>query len=857
MEGGTTGLVSAQRRKFTSLLNLIVQFIGFNTDNGRYVFLSHKEHLILRDIYLRLLELLQSKTFCAMFQEDEFPDYPFLQSGMTTYFGKNSHTRLKMHPAGKQVYTYGGTDNTINVYDVASEQLVKVIEMPSAEGAEVSAIAFTPDGELLFAAASLRAVDSVFGVARIGDDHAWEEMTILCNIEISEMQVSREDAGLIYAVGLGSGLYFLRPDVLMDETKAQPVPTYAFNAAGHMALDEVSGQAFCTSQSNEEQEPETYDSVAICNLAPDEAAENLLPSILLSLANANGGARTGSDGLALRASDGEGGNGRLFVVVDGAADTKQLLTYAQPIDGSAQQPLATLLIEDTQVSLAYHPGVDRLLLAMEDGYRLQMVNPDGKETGVHRVPVQVQPVDIIVAGGKGPVFALNFISNTISVIPVDELDVSDLFLDQLTQYRSDVMKAFFGLGSELLQYLKDCFCHHLLVKCPTCEEDEEIYLATVEIRNNQIYNICNFDKRKYVKSFPTMEYWFSLVPIAPLVQSWIAKLCCTVLPDFFGKYEGNVIGQPQFGVGHQPAQASKIKASYARQGVQTYQRTDTKAIVRTQTKGLKFTGQLAGASVINMAEAGPRKVAGVKKQSLMKSPVNDAVKELEKNEVEVVGIQKYDSKKANTYMAAYIGTPQRIAPGSKVTLIQKDNKVMFYAVEKPAGPAEIKIPESTKAELKELENRKDELSDFSKVNSELERVSTQRSEVAEMSAVKTELTNLQAAKSAVEAELIAMRSQVDSVKVEREALAADITVLRKGLTELDTMSKNLKVEITKNRPVKEVSGVTAATDTQLRELGIRTVEELSVAKTRTLTAGGVKSTTAKKIIASARKKVTP
>jgi predicted flap endonuclease-1-like 5' DNA nuclease len=857
VEGGATGLVSTQRRKFTSLLNLIVQFVGFNKGNGSYVFLSHKEHLILRDIYLRLLELLQSKTFCAMFQEDEFPDYPFAESGMTTYFGKNSHTRARLHPDGERVYTYGGTDNTINVYDVASEQLIQVVEMPAAEGAEVSAIAFSPDGALLYAAAILREVDSVFGIARIGDDHAWEEMTILCNIEITEMQVSADDPGLIYALGRGTGLYFLRPDVLMDETKAQPVPTYAFNASGHMALDEVGGQAFCTSQSNAEEEPETYDSVAICNLAPDAAAENLSPSLVLSLADANGAARSGSDGLALRPADADGGNGRLFVVVDGAANTKQLLTYTRPIDGAAQQPMAVLSIEDTQVSLAYHSSTDRLLLAMEDGYRLQLVSSNGEQTEFVRIPVQIQPVDVIVDGRNGQVYALNFISNTISAIPANELNVSEAFLDQLTQYRSDVMKAFFGLAGELLQYLKDCFCHHLLVKCPTCGEDEAIYLATVEIRNNQIYNICNFDQRKYVKSFPTMEYWFSLIPIAPLVKSAIAKLCCAVLPDFFGQYEDDVIGQPQVGLGHQTAQAGFLKASYTRQGVQTYKRTDTKALVRTQTKGLKFTSQLAGASAVNMAEAAPRKTVGVRKQAFMNSPVNDAVKELEKNQVQVVGIQKYDSKKANTYMADYLSTPQRIEPGSKVTLYQKDNKVMFYAVEKPVSVEGVEIPESVKAELGQLESRKAALADFSQVNAELEMVQKQRSEVAEFEAVRTELTNLQAEKTSVEEELTAMKSEVDAVKAEREALAQDITTLKQGLTELDTMRKEISLEIAKDRPVKEVSGVGTAIDTELRELGIRTVGELAEADPRTLTATGrIKAGTAEKIIAGARKRLT-
>jgi len=857
VEGGSTGLVSIQRRKFTSLLNLIIQFIGVNTANGSYVFLSQKEHLILRDVYLRLLELLRSKTFCAMFQEDEFPAYPFADRGMTTYFGKNSHTRARLHPDGKRVYTYGGTDNTINVYDVESEQLIQVVEMPSAEGAEVSAIAFSPDGALLYAAASLRAVDSVFGLARIGDDHAWEEMTILCNIEITEMQVAANDPGLIYAVGRGTGLYFLRPELLMDETKAQPSPTYSFNAAGHMALDESRGQAFCTSQNNEEQEPATYDSVAICNLNPDAAAENLLPSQVLSLADANGAARTGSDGLALRPAGADGRNGRLYVVVGGAEQTKQLLTYTRPIDGSAQQPMAALSIEGTQVSLAFHTGADSLLLALEDGYRLQLVNANGEQTPTYRIPAQIQPVDVIVDDRSGQVYALNFISNTISVIPANELVVSDAFLDQLTRYRSEVMQAFFGLAGELLQYLKDCFCHHLLVKCPACGENEAIYLASVEIRNHQIYSICNFDLRRYVKSFPTVEYWFSLIPVAPLLKTLVAKLCCAVLPDIFGKYQDTVIGQPQAGMGHQTAQMGFLKASYTRQGVQTYKRTDTGALIRTQTKGLKFTGQLAGASIVNMAETGRIKSIGVKKQALMSSSVNDAVKELEKNQVEVVGVQQYDAKKANTYLAEYIGTPQRLEPGSQVTLYQKDDKVMFYAVEKPAAAPIAEIPSEVKAELDQLESRKAALADFSAVNAELERVEKQRLEVTELAATRTELAGLQETKTRLEAELTALNSQVDAVKTERETLEASLSTLREGLTELDTMRKEIQLEIAKDRPVKDVSGVGTAIDAQLREMGIRTVAELAAADEQTLTAtGSIKAGTAANIIAAARKQLT-
>ena len=67
--------VSMQRKKATSVLNLLIQL--FNQANGAYVFLSRKEHVILRTLYTNLRELLRSKTFCGMFRGDEFPAYPF------------------------------------------------------------------------------------------------------------------------------------------------------------------------------------------------------------------------------------------------------------------------------------------------------------------------------------------------------------------------------------------------------------------------------------------------------------------------------------------------------------------------------------------------------------------------------------------------------------------------------------------------------------------------------------------------------------------------------------------------------------------------------------------------------------
>ena len=870
VEGGAAGLVSVQRRKLTSLLNLILQF--WNTDNGGYVFLSYKEHLILRDIYLDLRRLLQSKTYCAMFRGDDFPDYPFRNRNATTFFGKNSHTRARLNTKVDRVYTYGGTDNTINIYDARKEELIKVLEMPSAEGAETSAIAFSPDGELLYAAAVVRGVDTVFGISRIGDDHKWEEMTILCDVRITEMAVSEDDKGLIYAVGLGRGLFYLRPALLMDETKARPEPTYKFNASGHMAIDPETRTAYCTvREAGDEDKPEPlpYNGVAICDLNPEAAEDGVAPPVM-DLIDANGQRREGEDGLAIRPAGNERKGGRLYIVTEGDKASKHLLTYFLPLNIEEPQPMAILNIENTHVALAYHTREDRLLLALEDGYRLRMVQRDGKGTQHFRIPVQIQPVDVIVHPKSGRTYALNFVSNTLTAIPAKELEVDERYLSDLAEYRNEILAAFYRLAGGLLQYLKDCFCHHLLVKCPDCGDDDVIYLATVEIRDRRIEKICNFDKRKYVKSFPTIDYWFSLIPIWKLLKEGVSRICCLAIPNIFDRYRETAIQKPSTGAMTHKASPNFIKAGTTRTGIRQYQRADFGAVWRNQAKGIQLTGKLAKDSAFQAADIGPLKKDGIRKQSLMDSAVPDAVKELEKNNIEVTAVKEYKPEMAGSHITQYLGTPQRIDPGGKVTLYQQDGKVMFYAMEEEEPAAVTGVSETTKAELAALERRKESLKDLSEVRAELAKVENRREDVARLTAVKTELSELQAEKASAASELAALKSQVESVRAERKeetqklaemdatrkAISDNISAMNSSLTELQSMHKEIRVEIAKDRPVGDVSGITPEVDSQLKEMGIRTVGELSKAKVESLTARlNLEADTANSIIESAKARI--
>ena len=872
VEGGSTGLVSAGRRKLTSLINLLIQLV--NAENGEFVFLSRKEHLILRDMYLRLRQLLQSKTFCAMFGDETFPDYPFDNTGMSTYFGKNSHTRAKMHPTDRHIYTYGGsgneTGNTINVYDIDSGQLIRVIEMPATEGAEISAITFSQNGNLLYATANVRDTDSIFGVSRINNDYTWEAMTIVCDVIITEMEMASDDPGLIYAIGRGKGLFFLRPDVLTDQTQTQPTPAYVFNAVGHMAIDPQTQQAYCTNLANSEGDPDHYDAIAVCQLDVDTDGDTgQTPQVRLTLVDNSGASREGSDGLALRfASGGDDirGSGNLYVVVDGVGSSadKNLLTYSLPLTAESR-PTASLSIEDTQVSLAYHRNRDLLILALEDGYRLQLVNPNGEATHTFRVPVQIQPVDVIVDPAQGHVYGLNYLSNTISVIPSKELDVNDNFLEELSEYRMAVLLAFYGLFSELLQYVKDCFCHLLLAKCPECTEQDVLYLATVEIRENKVYRICNFDVRKTVKTLPQLGYWFSLVPIWPLLKRAVSSFCCSILPDLFSAYQDTIIRRPGDGENQQRQATNVFKANTARRGVQSYQRTDIRAATRNQLKSFQFLGELAGDTTLDRV-INPQSKAGVRKQTLMQSSVNDASAELSRNNIEVVAVRDYDPKEAVGHATEYVRTPQRIPPGSKVTLYQKNGRVAFYAVERETTTV-TEIPEDVQAELAQFETRKATLANFTEIDAELARVETRRAGVSELDALKEELSTLQADRASAQEELAALRSQIESVQAaraaeeqrlvqldtQRAALATSLTELNQSILALADQQREIQLEIARSRPVSDIAGVNATTDRQLRNLGIRTVEELSLATPEDLTSRSrMSANTANSIINAAR-----
>lgn len=864
-------LVGPTQRRLTALLNLFIQVV--NPTNGRYVFLSRREHKILHSFYDRLRTLLQSKTFCAMYEGEDFPDYPFPETELSTIFGKGFHSRLRIHPKGDIAYTCAGTDNKIHVYDLKKEEMVEVLEMPAGEGAEVQDLAFSSDGKQLYAIAMLRGTDTVFGVADIArGKYEWRKVAVLCDIRLTTLAAPAKDTGLLYAIGRGAGLYFIDPERILEETKLRPDPKYAFNAVGHLVLDERRGFAYATANSGADPS-DTYDQVVALNVGSPPEGDNADPDKTVPLLDPTSEETlSGEDdialGIALR-----GHGGRLYVIADpgSGSSEKHLLAFDTP---HLSGPVSVLDLEDTAIRLAYHRPSQQLLVTLEDGYRLQVIDGDRGETAVPRHPVQISPIAVATEPRTDRVYVLNHISNTISVIPADELKTTEEFLDDLKAYRNAALLAFVRLLSGLLQYLKDCFCDHLLVKCPTCDEEDKLYLACVEIRANQVYKVCNFSKRKYVKSFPTVSYWLSLIPIMPLFKKALEKACCAVMPDLFDNLIAKYMVHEEPGA---PTAGKHVRSKQVREGIRFTKRTDFKGEFRSQQKTLNVYSKLAIDSVVNRLEASSLQKPGIRKSLLLGSQVDDARKHLQENGVIVDKVETYDRSQGAKNLVAFGKTPVRLTRGSKVTLYEQDGKVLFYALSEV--PRVAGVSEAVKVEIDALERRKASLRDMSEINVELVRVEARRADVKNLTSIRDELGILTEEKASIQQELARLREEIAGMKAERDALAEtgtlreqldlikseyqrlkvdreaegarltelktrkdtvveNLTALQENLREVSTMHRDLSLEVARDRPVKVVSGVTKEIDVYLRELEIRTVGELAEAKVSDLSKRG-------------------
>ncbi|HYI96160.1 MAG TPA: DUF6519 domain-containing protein [Bryobacteraceae bacterium] len=674
--------VGPTQKRLTALTNLAIQFVA--PDVGSYVYLSgdknapisEHEDTILRTFYDELRKRLQSATYCGMFDgARQFPPYPYSNLDVPTIFGKNFKTRLRVDPTGARGYTLG-VNNVINVFDLKKRQMVSELPFPAGSGAVVQDVAFSPDGAQLYAVANLNNRDTVFATADVkGLQHTWQsQTTVVCNVVLTTLMGRPSDASTVFAIGVGKGLYAFDP----KKVNATPDPLYPLKAFGHLVIDDAKAFAYVTS--NNTAATDQFNEVHALNLTKGVQSDSLIAL--------NGLVGKAGDDIAL-VPQSQFGPTQLFVtgILPGGSN-KQLLRFPTDIGNvppGAPQPID--LEENTTVRLAHNPVTNFLAISFEDSYRIKLFSPANKALETSRHPVQIQPVSLVFSERGNTAYVLNWGSNTITAMPAAYLNPRNQpDLQALVNYRSGVINAFLDLAGGFLQYLKDCFCDHLITKCPSdCDEEtaRDLFLACLTVKEGQVEKVCNFEKRKELHTIPKLEYWLSLVPIMPLIGRLFERICCSVLPSFFGRKSAP---QAAPAVANNPSTGfytKRFTGEKARSSVEFAQRTNFKQAAGRMVSHTLKSGQFF-AEAVSTPSTNALTQPQIGRSEIEGRHVDDARAKLEAAHVTVERVVKYDPAKAGENALRFNIAPANLAPGSSVTLVADEQGTVRYFV--PAAP---------------------------------------------------------------------------------------------------------------------------------------------------------------------------
>jgi hypothetical protein len=91
------------------------------------------------------------------------------------------------------------------------------------------------------------------------------------------------------------------------------------------------------------------------------------------------------------------------------------------------------------------------------------------------------------------------------------------------------------LTALLVDHVRDCICDGLMPPCPGDPCDDRIMLGCVEVRDDEIVEVCGWSGRRYAGSFPALAYWLS---VGPAIAWAICRFCCD--PRMFSRRGGRL-----------------------------------------------------------------------------------------------------------------------------------------------------------------------------------------------------------------------------------------------------------------------------------------------------------------------------
>lgn len=752
--------VTPGRRRLAAGLNLAIQIV--NARDGRFVWLSAEEHRLLIEFYDALRALLSSQTFCAMFDNARpVPEYPFGAGALTTAFGRALHTRLRLGPRSSLAYAVGDEDR-IDVFDLDTGEMTASLTFPGGVGVAVQDIAFSADGRQLFVVATLGA-DTLLAVADIaGGEHRFRPISVMRDVQLVTLGTAPALSNDLFAIGRGDGLFVFNP----DNPPSSPRPREAFNATGQLVLAETLDRGFATSRS--EGRPDRYDTITSFGLRGGGAVS--VP--IIDVAGAN---RTGTDDIEVALT---GNVAKLYVTVDPftSSGPKQVLAYdVRRGAATTAAPVGTTNIENTGIRLR-HAGGSFIAAALEDTYQLNLIDiatdevvtaPESVEP--FRIPVQIGPAALVLHRGGEQLAVLNSASRTITRVPLGFVDPSNpIDVEALAAYRDAMVAAFTDLAGGFLQYLKDCFCDHLLLDCPTCDDDDRVTLGCVSVRDNQVYRVCNFTRRRHVITFPKLGYWLSLVPVIPLLKLAVERFCCAVLPDLFGRFTPGPVAGARNRVAAQPIRRASVGL----------RRFDAAEIVRGVTSRLGFGRDLT-VDWLNSERAEPiARVSRLPQSDIVGQPVATATSRLDAAGAAVAEVRRYDPSVGLDNVLRFTRAPTRIDPGTRLVLYEDDAGIVRgYERVSAAAPAAGVPSEDVLALRTEVTRLREGIAAFEVTRAEL---ATTR---AELASAREEIARVEtgsaAALTARDAEIAALRATTDEHLRALDRIRVDLDTLRR------------------------------------------------------------------------------
>ena len=670
--------VSLARALLSSGINLLYPKLN---SAGSNPYISAAEGQQLEAFYYWLGALVTDTTLCSLTGDlPQFPQYFGSNSGMNTIFGKSLHTHLRLNAAVTGVaYTFG-SDQTIHVYDLTSGQLATVVSMNIPDGATgwiVQDATFSQDGSQIFAIATApNNTDSLFAVGNVnGLAIAWTAQSSVGALPFASLAIISENPTQLAASVPGQGLQIINVNGTTITATAGPT----CNAVGHLAVYNT----YLYASVNVPQ-PTTgllgvvnryalNDDNGGISLAPGPAPETTYTTANLPI--------TITDDIVIYPDYDNGNyNNKLIwmsiTVTPPAGAVKQLLTYDVASDET--QSLSSVSLEVvTTTRLVADATRQSLMATFEDQCTIQEFTGSPRQyTMAQYAPSEVNPTSIAFtqdASGSTDLLVLNSTASTVLQINGNVQPFSQY--DALQTYRTQVIAAYKTLLLTLLQSLKDSFCNLLLLGPPACNQAQGagVSLGCITIKGGSVVKICDLEGRKYVKTFPGMGYWLSMIPIVPLISTWVERFCCLVLPNIFttNASSGGTTSYNQ--VPSAPSGLAQSVKDYIPNGdsmrstLSRFGKIDVSSLPsKVLAKATPAEGFVRDALLSSLK---PTATTSVPSNSFVGVTEDSARTKLNAANINVLATQDYDPSNLSQNLATATTSPRSLAPGSSVTLV--------------------------------------------------------------------------------------------------------------------------------------------------------------------------------------------